>query len=92
MSHWARTLSWASLYEDNGLAGAMSGSLHVMDPSMGGSGVGTGGHDGIDANALAVGVEKSRAKAQIMFMVIVPARSGLRLGLSRETRGMEKGG
>ena len=74
MSHWARTLSWASLYEDNGLAGAISGSLHVMDPSMGGSGVGTGGHDGIDANALAVGVEKSRAKAQIMFMVIVPAQ------------------
>lgn len=74
MSHWTRTLSWASLYEDNGLAGAISGSLHVMDPSMGGSGVGTGGHDGIDANALAVGVEKSRAKAQIMFMVIVPAQ------------------
>ena len=91
MSHWARTLSWASLYEDNGLAGAISGSLHVMDPSMGGSGVGTGGHDGIDANALAVGVEKSRAKAQIMFMVIVPAQRAAARTQPRDSWHVEKG-
>ena len=91
MSHWARTLSWASLYEDNGLAGAISGSLHVMDPSMGGSGVGTGGHDGIDANALAVGAEKSRAKAQIMFMVIVPAQRVAARTQPRDSWHVEKG-
>ena len=91
MSHWARTLSWASLYEDNGLAGAISGSLHVMDPSMGGSGVGTGGHDGIDANALAVGAEKSRAKAQIVFMAMLPAQRAAARTQPRDSWHVEKG-